>query len=78
MYHLAIIIAYYLDPRYHGRLLLITEEYSFTMIANKISQFIDQDLSGQLAKELLWYNSKTELFSLSIFWELEVIKDPIN
>jgi len=51
MYHPAIIIAYYLDPRYHGRLL--TEEYSFTMIANEISQFIDQDLSGQLVKELL-------------------------
>ncbi len=76
MYHPAIIIAYYLDLRYHDRLL--TEEYSFTMIANEISQFIDQDLSGQLAKELLWYNSKTGPFSLSMFWELEATKDPIN
>jgi hypothetical protein len=45
----------------------LTEEYSFTTIANEISQFIDQDLSGQLAKELLWYNNKSGPFSISMF-----------
>ena len=48
------------------------------MIANEISQFIDQNLSGQLAKELLWYNSKTGQFNLSIFQKLEATKDLIN
>ena len=65
MYHPAIIIAYYLDPRYHGRDL--TDEYPFSMIAEETSKFVDQDLSGQLVKELLWYNNKTESFNSSIF-----------
>ena len=56
----------------------MTEEYSFTTIANEISQFIDQDLSGQLAKELLWYNNKSGPFSISMFWKLEAIEDPID
>jgi len=56
----------------------LTEEYSFTTIANEISQFIDQDLSGQLAKELLWYNNKSGSFSISMFWKLEAIEDPID
>ncbi|CAB4443755.1 unnamed protein product [Rhizophagus irregularis] len=53
MYHPAIVIAYYLDPRYHGQDL--TDEYPFSMIAEETSKF---DLSGQLVKELLWYNNK--------------------
>ena len=65
MYHPAIVIAYYLDPRYHNQGL--TEEYPFSMI-----------LSGQLVKELLWYNNKTGPFSSSIFWKSEAIANPID
>jgi hypothetical protein len=65
MYHPAIVIAYYLDPRYHGQDL--TDEYPFSMIAEETSKFVNQDLSGQLVKELLWYNNKTGPFSSSIF-----------
>jgi len=50
MYHPAIVIAYYLDPRYHGQDL--TDEYPFSMIAEETSKFVNQDLSGQLVKEL--------------------------
>ena len=76
MYHPAIIIAYYLDSRYHNRLL--TNEYSFTLIAEELSEFVDQSLNGQLAKDLLWYNNKTELFSLSMSWKTEAIEDPVD
>ena len=76
MYHPAIIVAYYLDPRYHGQAL--SEEYSFSTIAKEASQFVNQNLSGQLAKELLWYNNKTGPFGISMFWELEAIKNPID
>ena len=76
MYNPIIIIAYYLDPRYHGQVL--TEKYSFTFIAKEISKYISQDLSGQLAKELLYYNNKTGPFSLSMFWESEATKNPID
>lgn len=76
MYHPAIVIAYYLDPRYHGQDL--TDEYPFSMIAEEASKFVDQDLSGQLVKELLWYNNKTGPFNSSIFWKSEAINDPID
>lgn len=76
MYNPAIIIAYYLDPRYRGQEL--AEKYSFTFIANEISKFISQDLSGQLAEELLYYNNKTGPFSLSMFWKPEATKNPID
>jgi hypothetical protein len=76
MYHPAIIVAYYLDPRYRGQAL--TEEYPFSIIAQEASQFVSQDLSGKLAKELLWYNNKTGPFSLQIFWESEAVKNPID
>ena len=65
MYNPAIIISYYLDLRYHGQAL--KEEYSFTVIANEISKYVNQDSSGQLAEELLNYNIKTGPFSLSMF-----------
>ncbi|CAB5193535.1 unnamed protein product [Rhizophagus irregularis] len=76
MYHPAIVIAYYLDPRYHGQNL--TDEYPFSMIAEETSKFVNQDLSGQLVKELLWYNNKTGPFNSSIFWKLEAMNDPID
>jgi hypothetical protein len=76
MYHPVIIIAYYLDPRFHGQDL--TDEYPFSIIAENASELVDQDSSGQLVKELLWYNNKSGPFSASIFWEPEVINDPIN
>src|SRR5437868_1547018 len=76
MYNPAIIISYYLDLRYYGQDL--TEKYSFSMIADKISKYVDQDLSSQLAEELLSYNNKTGPFSLSMFWKPEATKDPIN
>lgn len=76
MYHPAIIVAYYLDPRYRGQEL--TEEYPFSIIAQEASQFVNQNLSGKLAKELLWYNNKTGPFSLQIFWESEAVKNPID
>lgn len=76
MYHPVIIISYYLDPRYRGQEL--AEKYSFTFIANEISKYIDQDLSGQLAKELLYYNNKTGPFNLSMFWKSEATKNPID
>ena len=76
MYHPAIIIAYYLDPRYHGQLL--SENYPFSTIAEEASKFVNQNSSGQLAKELLWYNNKTGPFGKSIFWELEVVNNPID
>jgi hypothetical protein len=76
MYHPAIVIAYYLDLRYHGQDL--TDEYPFSMIAEETSKFVNQDLSGQLVKELLWYNNKTGPFNSSIFWKLEAINNPID
>ena len=76
MYHPAIVIAYYLDPRYHNQGL--TEEYPFSMIVEEASKFVDQNLSGQLVKELLWYNNKTGPFSSSIFWKSEAIANPID
>ena len=76
MYHPAIVIAYYLDSRYHDRDL--TDEYPFSMIAEETSKFVDQDLSGQLVKELLWYNNKTGPFNSLIFWKLEAINNPID
>ncbi|GET03902.1 zinc finger BED domain-containing protein RICESLEEPER 2-like [Rhizophagus clarus] len=76
MYHPAIVIAYYLDPRYHGQDLI--DEYLFSMIAEETSKFVNQDLSGQLVKELLWYNNKTGPFNSSIFWKLEAISNPID
>lgn len=76
MYNPAIIISYYLDPRYCGKAL--KEEYSFTMIANEISKYVSQDLNGQLAEELLYYNNKTGPFNLSMFWKPEATKNPIN
>src|SRR5947208_10404618 len=76
MYYLAIVIAYYLDPRYHNQGL--TEEYPFSMIVEEASKFVDQDLSGQLVKELLWYNNKTGPFNSSIFWKPEAIANPID
>lgn len=76
MYNPAIIISYYLDLRYHGQAL--KEEYSFTVIANEISKYVNQDSSGQLAEELLNYNNKTGPFSLSMFWKTEATKNPIN
>lgn len=76
MYHPAIIIAYYLDPRYRGQVL--SEEYPFLTIAEAASKFVNQSSSGQLTKELLWYNNKTGPFGKSIFWELEVLSNPID
>ena len=76
MYHPAIIVAYYLDPRYHGQEL--TEDYPFSMIVQEASQFINTDLSGKLAKELLWYNNKTGPFQLQIFWKSEAVKNPTD
>jgi hypothetical protein len=76
MYHPVIIVAYYLDPRYHGQEL--TEKYPFSTIAQKASQLVSQDLSGKLARELLLYNNKTGPFSLQIFWEPEAVKNPID
>ncbi|PKY54651.1 hypothetical protein RhiirA4_448096 [Rhizophagus irregularis] len=62
MYYPAIVIAYYLDPRYH----------------EETSKFVNQDLSGQLVKELLWYNNKTGPFNSSIFWKLKAINNSID
>ncbi|CAB4472947.1 uncharacterized protein OCT59_028531 [Rhizophagus irregularis] len=76
VYHPAIVIAYYLDPRYHGQDL--TDKYTFSMIAEETSKFVNRDLSGQLVKELLWYNNKTGPFNSSIFWKLEAIDNPTN
>ena len=76
MYHPAIIVAYYLDPRYRGHAL--SEEYPFLTIAEEVSKFVNQNSSGQLIRELLWYNNKTGLFGKSIFWELEALNNPIN
>jgi len=76
MYHPAIIVAYYLDPRYRGQLL--SDNYPFSTIAEEASKFVNQNSSGQLAKELLWYNNKTGPFGKSIFWELEVVNNPID
>jgi len=76
MYHPAIVIAHYLDPRYHNQGL--TEEYPFSMIAEEASKFVNQDLGSQLVKELLWYNNKTGPFNSSIFWKSEVIANPID
>lgn len=76
MFHPAIIVAYYLDPRYRGQLL--SENYPFSTIVEEASKFVNQNSSGQLAKELLWYNNKTGPFGKSIFWELEVVNNPID
>jgi len=76
MYHPAIIVAYYLDPRYRG--CELTEDYPFSIIVQEASQFINSNLSGKLAKELLWYNSKTGPFQLQIFWESEAVNNPIE
>ncbi|CAB4417693.1 unnamed protein product [Rhizophagus irregularis] len=48
------------------------------MIAEETSKFVNQDLSGQLVKELLWYNNKTGPFNSSIFWKLKAINNSID
>ncbi|CAG8608666.1 13612_t:CDS:2 [Rhizophagus irregularis] len=55
VYHPAIVIAYYLDPRYHGQDL--TDKYTFSMIAEETSKFVNRDLSGQLIIQPIdWWN----------------------
>ena len=60
MYHPAIIVAYYLDPRYHGQAL--SEEYSFSTIAKEASQFVNQNLNQKekVSKEITMFISIRE------------------
>ena len=77
MYHPAIVLAYYLDPRYCGKSL--SQEHSrINFLIEEASKLINKNSNAQLAREMLEYQSKLGVFSLNVLWSDEATKDPIT
>jgi hypothetical protein len=75
MYHPAMVLAYYLDPRYRGKSL--SQEHSrINFLIEEASKLINRSLNSQLAREMLEYQSKSGVFNLNVLWSDEATKNP--
>jgi len=76
LYDPAIILAYYLDPRYRGKY-LSQDHSTMSYILEETSKLVDKEFCGQLTKELLQYHSKSGPFGSEYLWTNEAIENPI-
>ncbi len=62
MYHPAIIVAYFLDPKYHEEY-LVNQHAQINFILAEASKLVDSNLGDTLAGEILQYKSMEGVFN---------------
>ena len=74
MYHPAIIVAYFLDPKYHGEY-LVNQHAQINFILAEASKLVDSNLGGTLAGEILQYKSMEGVFNSEFLWSSKATKN---
>ncbi|CAJ0645352.1 9918_t:CDS:2 [Entrophospora sp. SA101] len=77
LYHPAIAIAYFFDPRYKGKY-LPDRISSISYIVEETVKLTDKTNIGKLTKEIMEYHAKSSRFSSNFLWLKEAIEDPIT
>ncbi|CAJ0833650.1 4166_t:CDS:2, partial [Entrophospora sp. SA101] len=77
LYHPAIAIAYFFDPRYKGKY-LPDRISSISYIVEETVKLTDKTNIGKLTKEIMEYHAKSSQFSSNFLWLKEAIEDPIT
>lgn len=77
LYHPAIAISYFFDPRYKGEY-LPNETSSISYIIEETVKLADVANIGKLTREIMEYHGKSGRFSLNFLWLKEATEDPIT
>nr|CAG8451399.1 5077_t:CDS:2 [Entrophospora candida] len=77
LYHPAIAIAYFFDPRYKGKY-LPDRISSISYIVEETVKLTDKANIGKLTKEIMEYHAKSSRFSSNFLWLKEAIEEPIT
>jgi hypothetical protein len=77
LYHPAITISYFFDPRYKGEY-LPNETSSISYIIEETVKLADVTNIGKLTREIMEYHGKSGRFSLDFLWLKEATEDPIT